>query len=158
MSSISRKVLTFAVQLLTIRVGAQVLGGVDQLVQLRLLLLQLAQDVLRNTKPDHKANIIAKSHLPYARCTCSRRVQAAENASVQPAFAPTRTNRANFRGAFPLIDSLLQCTATCRARKRAITRITNGLLSGRSVGAVAIAQSREFPGNRFSFVPLHEGA
>lgn len=42
--------LTFAVQLLTIRVGSQVLGRVDQLVQLRLLLLQLAQDVLQKKK------------------------------------------------------------------------------------------------------------
>jgi len=46
-STESTQTLTFAVQLLTIRVGAQVLGGVDQLVQLRLLLLQLAQDVLQ---------------------------------------------------------------------------------------------------------------
>lgn len=39
--------LTLAMQLLSIGVGAQVFGRVNQLVQLRLFLLQLPQDVLQ---------------------------------------------------------------------------------------------------------------
>lgn len=42
-------------QLLTIRVGAQVFGCMNQLVQLRLLLLQLTQHILQN---ENVANII----------------------------------------------------------------------------------------------------
>lgn len=43
-------------QLLTIRVGAQVLGRVDQFVQLRLLLLQLTQDILQHRRKKERTD------------------------------------------------------------------------------------------------------